>query len=285
MATAELWQMAGFQILLVLPALFFLVRASQAKLPSRRLANLALACGLSCLIVPERLLQLSEADYPRLFVSLGVVRLVVGLAGLVLAIAAYSRRSDGGVGSPRLLFATVLSLLPAVLGATSLVSADRTRVGPPQVYAAPDGSFRITLPSSKWQETKVANTVVAFTHTRPQMLVKVRTVSRDKSRNDFDNLAQLMIERIDSVPRLQGKLEMEDGTAANGNHYRYFSGIAPSSGGVPGYMAYSVVWSPRTGLLVETSFDGVPESTIGVQDSPDLETMKQSARQICLSLE
>src|SRR5690242_775352 len=89
----------GAQVLLALPCLYFLARALQGGLPSRRSANLALACGLAVLIMPEKLFSLPAAEYPALFVGIGITRVVLGIAGLVLAGVAISRRSDGGVGS------------------------------------------------------------------------------------------------------------------------------------------------------------------------------------------
>ena len=65
----------GAQILLALPALLLPVsRTLHSGLPSRRMANLALACGLATLLVPEILFQLSPVDNPALFIVLGIAR-------------------------------------------------------------------------------------------------------------------------------------------------------------------------------------------------------------------
>ena len=275
----------GVQVLLALPALYFLARALQGGPPSRRSANFALACGLAALIMPEKLLQWSPAEYPALFIALGIGRVVLGVAGLVLAALAMSQRGDGGVGSPRLLAATVMSLLHVVVGTAALLYADTALPGPPRLYASPDGAFRLRLPAGRWEEVPEPKSVVAFSNKQPEMFAKVRTVAREQASSDFDALAQLMIERIDSVPRLRGKLEMEDGTTASGNSYRYFSGLDRAAEGGPVYAAYSVVWSPRTGVLVEISFEGKPKMLSTAGKSAELETIEQAARTICLSVE
>src|SRR5436190_22659918 len=192
----------GALVFLGLPALYFLVRALQGGLASRRLANFALACGLAALIAPETLFHLSPADYPTLFIAIGITRVVLGITGLILAGLAMSRRSDGGVGSFRLLAAFLLSVLHSVVGAAALLYADIALPNSPQVYSAADGAFQLTLPSRHWQTVQRTDSVASFSHEMPQMQARVRTLSRDQNESDFDALAQLMIERIESFPRI-----------------------------------------------------------------------------------
>jgi hypothetical protein len=285
MDIAEVGQKVGAQILLALPALFFLFRGVQKGLPSRKMANFGLACGLAALVMPERLFHWSVVDYPALCIFIGVTRVVLGIAGLLLVGTAFTRRADGGTGPFRLLAATVLSLLHLGVGTASLMYADIARPGSPQVYSSPDGAFQLTLSSSQWRQTREPECVIAFQHDRPGMLVKVRTVTRDQQKSDFDALAQLMIERIESVPRIRGKLEMEDGRTPSGNYYRYFSGPDQIPGGGQVYAAYSVVWSPRTGVLVEISFEGRPTMQSAAGKEAEMQAVERAARQICLSVE
>lgn len=285
MDMAELGQKVGVQFLLMLPALFFLVRGLQEKLQSRRMANFALACGLATFVMPERLFGWSPVDYPTLCIGIGVTRVVLGSAGLLLAGIAFSRRGDGATGPFRLLMATVLSVVHLGLGTSALMYADSALPGPPQVYSSPDGAFQLTLSSSRWRETSEPKCVIAFKHDRPQMLVKVRTVKRDKQQDDFETLAQLTIELIESVPRIRGKLKMEDGQTASGNHYRYFSGPDQMPDGAEVYAAYSVVWSPRTKALVETSFEGRPKMESAAGKEAEMQTIEKAARLMCLSVE
>jgi hypothetical protein len=291
----ELGQRLGVQILLALPALFFLFRGWQAKLPSRRLATFALACGLAMLVMPERMLGWSAVDYPVLCIGIGLARVVLGIAGLALAGVAFSRRADDGAGPFRLLIAAVLGVVHLGVGVSALMVADGALPGSPQVhapqvyapqvYSSSDGAFRITLSSDRWREIPAPKSVVAFSHDQPEMFLKVRTVTRDQEQSDFDALAQLNVERIESVPRIRGKLKMEDGTTPGGNHYRYFSGLDATPGGEAVYAAYSVVWSPQTKVLVETSFEGTPKVQSSAGSEADLQTIERAARQICLSVE
>lgn len=286
----ELGQRLGVQIVLALPALFFLLRGWQAKLPSRRWANFALACGLAALVMPERLFGWSVVDYPVLCIGIGLARVALGIAGLVLAGIAFSRRADDATGPFRLLIAAVLGVVHLGLGVAALMVADDALPGAPQVYAprayaSPDGAFRLTLSSDRWREISAPKSVVAFSHDRPEMFLKVRTVTRDQQQSDFDALKQLMIERIESVPHIRGKLKMEDGTTSGGNHYRYFSGLDETPGGAAVYAAYSVVWSPQTKVLVETSFEGTPKMQSSTGSETELQTIERAARQICLSIE
>jgi hypothetical protein len=283
MDLATLGGTIGALIVLALPALYFIVRALQGGLPSRRLANFGLACGLGAFIMPETLFRLSPADYPLLFVAIGITRVALGLAGLVLVGLAMSRRSDGGVGSFRLLAGSLLSVLHAMIGTAALLYADVAAPGTPQIYSAPDGAFQLTLPSRRWEKVQRADSVVAFAHTLPDMQARVRTLSRDQNESDFDALAQLMIERIDSFPRTKGKLAMEDGTTPDGCSYRYFSGLDETRDGEPVYAAYSVVWNPRTKVLLEISFEGLPKMKSRAGKDAELRTIQEAARTICLS--
>ena len=285
MDTAELGTKLGLQILLALPAIFFLIRGLPQRKPSRRMANFALACGLAALVMPERLFHWSPLDYPAPCIAIGIARVAFGAGGLVLAGMAVSQRGDGGAGPFRLLAAIVLSGMHATLGTASLMYADIALPGAPQVYSSPDGAFQLTLSSARWSETAEPKCVMAFEHDRPKMLVKVRTVARDQKQSDFDALAQLVIERIESVPRIRGKLDMEDGRMPNGNHYRYFSGLDESPGGDRVYAAYSVVWSPKTGVLVEISFEGRPRISSATGKEAEEQTIETAARLICLSVE
>ena len=285
MDITELGIRLGMQVLLAMPACYFLARALQGGLPSRRRANLALACGLAALVMPEKLFPLPLAEYPALFIALGIARVVLGIAGLVLAALAMARRGDGGVGSPRLLAATMVSMLHAMLGIAALLYADTELPGPPRVYASPGGAFELTLPAGRWKEVVAPKCVVAFSNKQPEMFAKVRTVAREQTASDFEALAQLMIERIDSLPRLRGKFDMEDGKTPSGNSYRYFCGLDQNQEGKPIYGAYSVVWSPRTGVLVEISFEGLPQTLSAAGKAAELETIEQAARTICLSVE
>lgn len=285
MEMAEFAGILGAQIVLAFPTLYFLVRALQGGLRSRRMANFGLACGLMALVMPETLFRLSPAEYPGAFIAIGVARVLLGVAGVLFAALAWSWRSDGGVGLPRLFAATALSLLHVVIGTASLMYADVARPRTPQVYSSPDGAFQLTLPSADWQQTAAPNCVVAFSHDRPAMFAKVRTISREQERSDFDALAQLMIERIDSLPRLRGKFKMEDGSTPSGSSYRYFHGLDQTAAGGPVFGAYSVVWSQQTKLLAEISFEGMPKMLSSAGQEAEMKTIEEAARTICLSIE
>src|SRR5438067_328702 len=98
-------------LLLACPALFFLVRALESGPRSRRLANLALFFGLSVFAMHERVFGLSPGSSPEVFLSSGVVRVLLGFAGIGLAVAALMNRRDGGVGLTRPIVAVGFSIL------------------------------------------------------------------------------------------------------------------------------------------------------------------------------
>jgi hypothetical protein len=183
------------------------------------------------------------------------------------------------------LAAAFLSALHAVLGTAALMYADVALPGTPQVYSSPDRAFQLMLPSRHWQPVERADSVAAFAHALPDMQARVRTLARDQSESDFDALAQLMIERIESFPRIKGMLDMEDGKTSSGCSYRYFSGMDQTHDGEPVYAAYSVIWNPRTKVLMEISFEGLPKMKSAAGKDAELRTIQESARTICLSAE
>lgn len=138
--------------LLACPALYFLAKAFGAGPRSRRLANLALFCGLTTFVMPEVSLGWSPADWAGLFIGSGVVHLVLGLAGVTLALAALVARRDGGVGLARPLTGGAFCLLHLMAGASLILFGSWTRPATPWVYQAPDDAYRLTLPSPQWKQ-------------------------------------------------------------------------------------------------------------------------------------
>ena len=88
-------------LLLAIPALYFLRQVFQPAPASRRLANLALLCGLTALIVPELALGPLLGSQPTLLFVSGIARLFLAVVGIALAALAFTRRRDGGVGVGR----------------------------------------------------------------------------------------------------------------------------------------------------------------------------------------
>src|SRR6516225_9322383 len=99
------------------PAFYFLIRGRAAGPRSRRLANLALFCGLSFLFMPEFILGPRAADRSALFLASGLIRVAFGLVGLLLTFTAFRARRDGGVDLARPIIAAGFSLWHMVFGA------------------------------------------------------------------------------------------------------------------------------------------------------------------------
>ena len=91
-------------------ALYFVARGLAIAPRSRQLANLALFCGLTLFFMPEFILGPTTADRSALLLASGVIRLLIGLIGLLLALMAFVNRRDGGVGLARPMIAAGVSL-------------------------------------------------------------------------------------------------------------------------------------------------------------------------------
>src|SRR5688500_13329083 len=141
-------------VLLACVALYFLRGARRAGPRARRLANLSLFCGLTMLVLPEVMLGMSPVEWPRLFLGSGVVRMLLGLVGLGLAVAAFVSRRADKVGAGRPIAGAAFSLLHLVVGGFLLGLSPATRPAPtPWVYQSPDGAYRLTLPSRAWVQS------------------------------------------------------------------------------------------------------------------------------------
>jgi hypothetical protein len=183
---AELVGRLSAVMLFACPAVYFLVRGLGSGPRSRRLANLALFCGLTAFVMPEVALGLSPTDRSGLFLVSGGVRVLLGLVGIALAVAALVARRNGDVGVARPVTGACFSLLHLLAGAGLLLYGLLGRPATPWVYESPAGAFRLTLPSRQWKKSPTTGGVgvVAFVRPVPRMQASVLTVKREQTEAD-----------------------------------------------------------------------------------------------------
>jgi hypothetical protein len=268
-------------------ALYFLVRGLSPAPRSRRLANLALFCGLTTFVMPEVALGLLSPERPGLYFLSGTVRLLTGLTGVALAVAALASRRRDGTGAGRPLAGLAFSLLHGLAGSGFLLYGWMASPSTPWVYQSPDGSFRLTLPSRQWKETPPPSGkgVVGFVRAIPRMQAGVVRVKRPATRDEFRQAAEAFRAYLEANPRQRGQAKSRDGTTAAGNAYAYVTLMDADSEGSPVFVAHSVVWSPTKEMLVEVVFEGLPAMRSESGRATEMAAFEKAAETICLSVE
>src|SRR5262245_14370416 len=121
-------------LLIAFPAIIFFWRGLGPGIQSRRLANLALFCGLAAFISPEALMRLSPNKHAGVYVGMGIVRVILAVTGIILSIRALTKRADGGVGVARPVVAILFCVVHLFIGAGSIVLGVFNRDGTPWQY-------------------------------------------------------------------------------------------------------------------------------------------------------
>jgi hypothetical protein len=274
-------------LLFACPAVYFLARGLGGGPRSRRLANLALFCGLTAFVMPEMALGLSPANHSGVFLASGAVRVVLGFVGIVLAVVALVTRRDGGVGVARPITGAGFSLLHVMAGAALLLFGSFSQPSTPWVYQSPDGTYRLTLPSPQWKQSPTTRGmgVVAFVRPVPRMQASILTVKRDQTEADFGRAAEAFRTRVESNPQLRGQAKFRAGTNAAGHRYHYCAGMDSSPEGKPVFVAYSVTWCSRKQMVIEVIFEGLPTMRSETGKAAEMEAIQKAAEAICLSVE
>jgi hypothetical protein len=274
-------------LLLACPALYFLVRGIRGSPRSRRLADLALFCGLLAFVMPETALGLSPANRYGVFLASGAVRVALGLVGIALAVASLFTRSDGGVGMARPMTGAGFSLLHMTAGAALLLFGSFSKPSTTWVYESPDGAYRLTLPSLHWKESATTGGVgiVRFVRPFPQMQASILSVKRDQAEAGFIQSAEARRGQVDSDPQLRARGKFREGTNAAGYRYHYFAGMDSSPEGKPVFVAYSVTWLSRKQMVIEVIFEGLPTMLSETGKAAEMEAIEKAAETICMSVE
>jgi hypothetical protein len=268
-------------------ALYFLVRGLAPGPRSLRLANLALACGLTVFVLPEFALGLVPAEAPAVFLVSASVRVPVGIAGVVLAAKALGARGDGGAGAARPVAALALSVLHAAAGLGLLAFVSPAGTSSPWVYESPDGAFRLALPSGRWQKAPTGGDIgiVLFGRLGPHMQAVVRRVEREQTRDDFEEAAEAFRRVIAANPKRAALARFREEATAAGNLYSYCTLMDATPQGDPVFVAHVVAWSPAKRVLVEVVCEGVPAMLSRTGRAAELHTFEKDAEAICLSVE
>jgi hypothetical protein len=268
-------------------AAYFLIRGLARGPRSLRLANLSLFCGLTAFVMPEIASGLSPSTRPGLFLASGAVRVLLGLAGIALAVAALVTRRDGGTGIVRPITGAGFSVLHALAGAGLVVFAVLVQPSSPWVFQPPDGAYRLTLPSQQWKQSASTGGVgiVAFVRPFPHMQASVLSAKQDQDEADFVFAAKAFRRRIYGNPRLREGPKFREGTNAFGNPYRYCTATETGSDGKPVFVAHSVTWCPQKRMVLAVIFEGSPRMLSEAGKAAEAEAIEKSAETICLSVE
>lgn len=266
------------------PAIYFLDRGLRAGARSRRLADLALFCGLAAFVLPEIALGWSPAERSGIFLASGAARIVIGIAGITLAITALLLRQDGGVGVVRPMLGTGFSLFHVLIGSGLLLFVNFAHPSTPWTYQSPDGAFRLTLPSSQWRQAQ-NGAGPAFVCPIPRMHAKVIALKQEQTEADFARTVEGVRAHVAASSELSRQAKFQEGTNAAGNPHLFFTAMDSSPEGKQVYVAHSVTWCARQHAVVEVLFEGLVRNRSQFGKATELGAFEKSAATICQSIE
>ena len=279
------------------PALYFFRKAATSRRRSSRLANWALVCGLTMFVVPEAFGGGGNISPTDLFSIGGTIRIAVGILGTALAIAAFRYRRDGGTGVARVVVGIVFNILHILSGASMLIYSDRLEADDSWNYESPDGLFRLKLPSHHWQPQPKTpeGATIEFVHDWPDQKATVRVYAGIDAEWKFARMVELYKVHIKEALNTLGRPGTEEGTNAAGNRYSYYSILNASRDEGAVFFGHSFIWLPAKKIVVEVVYQAplrkafVQLVTCGTfsdaERSIELESFRQTARAICLSVE
>lgn len=276
------------RLLLVLPPVYFLVRALSAESRSRRLANFALLCGLLALTLPEDAICkfAGVSRSPVLLVS-GVARVALACTGIVLAVFAFRARGDGGVSGARPIFAGILSALHLLSGVGMLIFGSVGTPGTPWVYQFKDGLWSMTLPSKSWQQVADPSHPgrITFVHPRPYASAIVMEVIPNQSEEDYTRIAADIRKSIEANLGESKRPEWRQVTNAAKNPCQYVSAVEKPDSNQPVFVAQSTTWCRQKNVVVEIVIECPLTMRSEIARSATLEAMQRDAEAICMSVE
>jgi len=275
----------GF-IFLSIPALASLASAVKAKKRSQRLADFALVCGFSALVLPE-LLILKTTDYsPTLLLGSALVRALIAAAGIIFAVLAFVFRKDGGVGVGRPLAGGLICLVHLGIASVLLVFGSMGG-GTPWIYQSPDGLYQLTLPSQHWQHVpgKEGPDVVNFARNRPpQMHASVR-VKRQQTQRDYSSAVERFKAQFANNVQQLGNPQFREGTGQAGRTYMYFTAVETSKEGKTVFVATAIWWCPDKKTLLFLIVESLPVMASQMGQAAEKDTFVKDAETICLSVQ
>ena len=272
--------------ILACPAVYFLDQALRVQPTSRRLANIALSCGLTVFVMPEILMGWSAASQPLVFLASAALRVLLGITGMGLGLISLFGPRDGGSGIMRPLFGVGVSLLHAMMGGGFALFVAFAHPSSPWDYLSPDGALRLTLPSWQWRQAQnTGNDQTAFVCSVPRMQAKVTAVRREQTVADFAQAVSAFRARVEATKSLSQPASVREGTNTAGNSYVYFTGMDVSPDGKPVFVAYSVTWCARKKMVIEVLFEGLVRNRSEFGKATEIGSFEKSAEIICLSVD
>jgi hypothetical protein len=262
--------------------------AFKAAPRSRRLAGLALACGL--FILPA-LCSLTLARGPNAkatFTAIGAVLVVAGIAAAVLAICSLvARKRDGGTATVAPRAAILLSVMSGMMGIGIMLLPFVTAGGfdagtPPWTHRVDPPGVELTLPSRAWRIGNASGNreVVRFGCPNPAMVASIMEIRPAATAREFEAA-------VNDIKRLRarnpGKL-LEEKREPNSNgydHWWFFSEESDSKERI--FVAMSVTWWNKTHAVI-VIFEGQHVMTSQAAQSQETDTFRSAARTILSSV-
>ena len=150
-------------------------------------------------------------------------------------------------------------------------------------YRSPDHGFRITLPSSDWQEVRMKGEALAFANKKHSTAVGVGVGKGDAE--DFRKSVRKMKDYLEGnrVEVVEGPQYSEGETEA-GNPYALWTMQAKGDRGDTVFVARSLVWCKDKGLIVSVTLEGPLTMRSQTGRGQETDFYQSATRTICLSV-
>ncbi len=280
-----LGQLFGSLLFALLPLMFFRdgLRAQTASL---RFANFALGCGLAFCILPEYIFRPVPRPWPMVG---GVIRLGLGIAGIVFAVRALvRRRQDHGTGIMRPVLGFGFSGFHAFMGFgfafLHLLTPLEADPATAWTYKDSQYGFEIKVPSDRWRQGQ-GPLGVEFQHPSPAMLCAIVGATKATDQVDFDAAILKHQSFLPNQPLAKSTLKRREGTTAQGNPYLYWDYMEDSANGERVFVATSVTFCKQKGVIVHMVFEGHPRMASQVGKESEIKSFHNAAEYMLLTVE
>ncbi len=261
--------------------LLVLVAGLRATTRSKRLATLALACGLGCMLVPEAVFQLNPTGAPLAYRAVALARLAACALGVIfLVMAIFARTRDKGVSILRVVMAGLACLVHIVTtyGLVMMPSAMAgTGHGVPWIWKHPTANFQLRLPSEDWVAKNDQQRGLYLTNSKYPCHVRVITKSCNKA--EFER--KVADFRANVWSKIPAVVE-DDSPTPSGARCSSAAGVDQAADGSGGavYVAMSLIWHERERVLVTLLFEGKMRALSETFSKMEQTTYVDSARSI-----
>ena len=262
------------------------ILAFGAEPRSRRLAGLALTCGLAFLPALSVLIFARGPGSKVVFFAVGAGVVAAGVVAVVLSVwSMTARKADGGTATTKPLVAIALGGLSVLLGIGAAMMPIVTAVGgpgdgTPWAHRVDPPGFEITLPSSAWRNANDPREIVRLGCPHPAMVVGVKEVRPTATAAEFERVVN-ELKRFRANSAVAPIEEKRERNPQGHDHWVFLGEENGASGRI--LVAISVTWWNKTHAVI-MFFEGQHRMKSQAGQGQESETFRAAARSVLSSV-